>query len=116
MSREILDELTVMTRWAPSNWNSQPWRLYYFDKKSDIESICSVMDAWCELNCVDEATASRAPGRADKEPRRRMRDSCLARRSSSGEGGCGCEGPEAVPDRCTDGAARGRARRGRCPS
>lgn len=45
VSREILDELTVMTRWAPSNWNSQPWRLYYFDKKSDIESICSVMDA-----------------------------------------------------------------------
>ena len=43
--RELLEELAVMARWAPSNWNSQPWRLYFFDTKEEIATLCDGMDS-----------------------------------------------------------------------
>jgi len=43
--RELLEQLAVSARWAPSNWNSQPWRFYFLDSKSDIERISDQMDA-----------------------------------------------------------------------
>ena len=45
VSREILEQLAVLGRWAPSNWNSQPWRLYFFDTRPEIDALCDAMDA-----------------------------------------------------------------------
>lgn len=45
VARELLGQLAVSARWAPSNWNSQPWRFSFFDSKEDIERLSDVMDA-----------------------------------------------------------------------
>jgi len=44
VDRDILEQLAEMARWAPSNWNSQPWRFYFFDRREDIDALCDMMD------------------------------------------------------------------------
>ena len=51
--RELLEQLAIMTRWAPSNWNSQPWRMYFFDTKKEIELLCDGMEKRAEKALAD---------------------------------------------------------------